>query len=109
MIKPTYHRQSRTPSSEQYQLMEGEQRLAHLDLHYGAREVFATLVLDRDISEEDALQLIEDIDENLVLSGEVTRDDFFVRVFVGHEMGLFNDELLRDDYVANGHEDLEGS
>jgi hypothetical protein len=87
--------------------MEAEQRLGHLDLHYGAREVFATLVLDRDVSEEEALQLIEDIDEDLVLSGEVARDDLFIRVYVGHEIGLYSDELMRDDFVANGHEDLE--
>jgi hypothetical protein len=107
MIKPTYHRQSRTFTSEQYQLMDGDQRLGHLDLHYGAREVFATLVLDREISEEDALQLIEDVDEDLVLSGEVSRDDFFIRVYVGREIGLYSDELMRDDYAANGHEDLD--
>jgi hypothetical protein len=87
--------------------MEAEQRLGHLDLHYGAREVFATLVLDRDVSEEEALQLIENIDEDLVLSGEVARDDLFIRVYVGHEIGLYSDELMRDDFVANGHEDLE--
>lgn len=106
-IKPIYHRQSRTASSEQYQLMDGEQRLAHLDLHFGASEVFATLVLDRELSEEETLQLIEQIDEDLVLSGEVARDDFFVRVYVGREVGLYTDELLRDEYAVDGHEDLE--
>jgi hypothetical protein len=107
MIKPTYHRQSRTPSSEQYQLMDGNQRLGHLDLHFAASEVFATLVLDRDLSEDEALQLIETIDEDLVLSGEVAREDFLVRVYVGRELGLYSDELMRDDYVADGHEEMD--
>jgi hypothetical protein len=101
MIKPIYHRQSRTPSSEQYQLMDGEQRLGHLDLHYGASEVFATLVLDNELAENDTSQLIDQIDEDLVLSGEVARENLFVRVYVGREIGLYSDEIRHDDYVAD--------
>jgi len=107
MIKPVYHRQSRTPSSEQYQLMQGEQRLGHLDLHFGSSEVFGTLVLDQELSDEEAAQLIEQIDEDLVLSSEVQRDDFLIRVFVGREVALFSDELLGDDFVVDGHEELD--
>jgi hypothetical protein len=107
MIRPVYHRQSRTLTSEQYQLMVGENRLGHLDLHFGSSEVFATLVLDRELSDEEAAQLIEQIDEDLVLSGEVQREDFLIRVFVGREVALFSDELLRDDFVEDGHEELD--
>jgi hypothetical protein len=106
MIRPVYHRQSRTPSSEQYQLMDGEQRLGHLDLHFGAAEAFGTLVLDKELSEDDVTQLIEQIDEDLVLSSEVMREDFLIRVYVGHEVGLFSDELLQDEVVLNGDEEL---
>ena len=107
MTKPIYHRQSRTPSSEQYQLMAGEQRLGHLDLHFGNSEVFATLVLDNEMADSDVEELIEQIDEDLVLSSDVAREDFFVRVYVGRELTLFSDELLHDEYVANGHEELD--
>ena len=107
MIKPVYHRQSRTSSSEQYQLLEGEDHLGYLDLHFGASEVFGTLVLARDLGEEHVTELIEQIDEDLVLSGEVPREDFLIRVFVGREVGLFSDELLRDEYVVDGHEEYD--
>jgi hypothetical protein len=106
-IKPIYHRQSRTLSSEQYQLMDGADRLGHLDLHFGATEVFGTLVLDRALSEEEMAQLIEQVDEDLVLSSEVAREDFFVRVYVGRELGLFSDDLLREEYVEDGHDGFE--
>ena len=107
MSKPIYHRQSRTPSSEQYQLMSDEQRLGHLDLHFGSSEVFGTLILDAEIPDKEIEELIEQIDEDLVLSSDVAREDFFVRVYVGREITLFSDELLHDEYVANGHEDLD--
>jgi hypothetical protein len=87
--------------------MDGEERLGHLDLHFGNAEVFGTLILDRDLSEDDATQLIEQIDEDLVLSGEVAREDFLIRVYIGREIGLFSDELLREEYVVDGHEELE--
>lgn len=107
MSKPTYHRQSRTPSSEQYQLMAGEQRLGHLDLHFGNSEVFATLVLDAEMPDSEIEELIERIDEDLVLSSDVAREDFFVRVYIGREVTLFSDELLHDEFVANGHEESD--
>ncbi len=105
MIKPIYHRQSRSLSSEQYQLMHGEERLGHLDLHFGSSEVFGTLVLDSELGEDETTQLIEQIDEDLVLSGEVPREDFLIRVFVGREVGLYSDELLREELAVDG-EDL---
>jgi hypothetical protein len=82
-----YHRQSRTMTSEQYQVFDGERRLGHLDLHYGQSDVAATLVLD------------EQIDEELVLTSDMPRDreDFLVRVFVGRELGLYSEDLLRDN------------
>jgi hypothetical protein len=44
-------------------------------------------------------QLIEQIDEELVLTSDMPRDreDFLVRVFVGRELGLYSEDLLRDN------------
>ena len=103
MITPIYNRQSRTLTSEQYTLLAGDQRLGHLDLHFGASDVYATLVLDRELDDVELAQLIEQIDDDLVEEG---RSDFLVRVYVGREVGLFSDEFLRDDYVENGHEEF---
>lgn len=99
MIKPIYHRQSRTLTSEQYQLMDGDQRLGHLDVHYGAADVNLTLVLERELPEQDVSTLIEQIDEDLILASDVLRDreDLLVRVFVGRELGFFSEELLHDE------------
>jgi hypothetical protein len=94
-----YHRQSRTMTSEQYQVFDGERRLGHLDLHYGQSDVAATLVLDDEMDEDQVAQLIEQIDEELVLTSDMPRDreDFLVRVFVGRELGLYSEDLLRDN------------
>lgn len=99
-----YHRQSRTLTSEQYQVFDGEQRLGHLDLHYGQADVSATLVLDREVNEDEVARLIEQIDEELILTSDLPRDreDLLVRVFVGHEIGLYSEDLLRDNLDPAG-------
>jgi len=109
MINPVYHRQSRTPHSEQYELMNNGEKLGHLDLHFGTTEVFATLVTVQELPEEDLTQLIERIDEDLVLSADVARDDLYVHVYVGREVELYNADLLQEEYIANGHEPFEES
>jgi hypothetical protein len=108
-MKPVYHRQSRTLSSEQYQILDGDQRLGHLDLHFGANEVFGTLVLGHELPEPEITRLIEQIDDDLVMSAEVPREDFMIRVFLGREvgMGFYSDEILQDDIVGDGHEEFE--
>ncbi|HEX2035011.1 MAG TPA: hypothetical protein VHS99_12570, partial [Chloroflexota bacterium] len=76
-----FERQYRTPHSEGYHLLAGETRFGHLDLHFTNNSVYATLVLERPTTEEQVLDLIEKIDESLVLSAEVERDDLLVTVF----------------------------
>lgn len=94
-----YHRQTRTLTSEQFQVFDGETRLGHLDLHYGQADVSATLVLDKEIDEDAIAKLIEQIDEELVVTSDLPRDreDLLVRVYVGREVGFYSEDLLRDE------------
>jgi hypothetical protein len=89
-----FERQYRTPSSEGYHVLAGETRLGHLDLHFTHSSVYATLVLESTLTEEQVLDLIERIDESLVLSAEVERDDLLVTVFQGRQTGLYSDDYL---------------
>jgi hypothetical protein len=107
MTNLIYRRQSRTPSSEQYQVLEGEQSLGHLDLHFGSSEVYGSLMLELETPEDRVVQIIDTIDQDLVLSSDIAREDFLVRVYVGREVGFYSDALTRDEYVSDGHEELE--
>ena len=42
------------------------------------------------------LDLIERIDDALVLSAEVARDDFLVTVYPGQETGFYSDDFLAE-------------
>jgi hypothetical protein len=55
--------------------------------------------LDQEIDEDAIAALIEQIDEELVVTSDLPRDreDLMVRVFVGREIGFYSEDLLRDD------------
>jgi hypothetical protein len=91
-----FERQYRTPYSEGYHLLAGDSRLGHLDLHFTTATVYATLVVETSLTEEQVLDLIERIDESLVLSAEVARDDLMVTVYEGRQTGLYSDEFLEE-------------
>ena len=67
-----------------------------MDLHYTETIVCGTLVVEQDLVEDDILDLTEQIDDELVMSANVQRDDFVVSVFRGQEVGTYSDEFFGD-------------
>jgi hypothetical protein len=69
-----------------------------------------TLILERELEETDLTKLIEQIDEDLVLSADMPRDDFLVSVYVGKDIGFYSDEYFADesDNDTGYGEDEEG-
>lgn len=105
-----FDRQFRTPYSEGYHMMTGDSRLGSLDLHFTATTVHCTLMLERQLDQEALAKLIEQIDEDLVLSADVPRDDFLVSVYIGTEAGFFNDTFRADQEeltLGEGEEEEE--
>ncbi len=104
-----FTRQYRTPHSEGYLLSLRSDELGRVDLHYGYESIFATLVLVREIHESEILNLIQEIDDRIALSAESSRDDFYVTVYEGREVGFYTDDYLtehrrRERGEANGQE-----
>ncbi len=84
-------------------------RVGSLDLHFTSTTVHCTLVLERELPAADLAKLIEQIDEDLVLSADTPRDDFLVSVYIGKEVGFFNDDFRADqeEISLGGEEDEE--
>lgn len=100
MAQYSYDRHVRTPYSEGYEIRDGERRIGHLDLHYASQEVYATLVVEDELTEDALLEIIEQIDDDLVLSAEMPRQDFMVNVYQGRDVGLYNDDFLRERHAG---------
>lgn len=97
-----FERHFRTPYSEGYYIMQGNtvqnhNRLGTVDIHFTTTAVHGTLILERELEEADLTKLIEQIDEDLVLSADMPRDDFLVSVYVGKDIGFYSDEYFTED------------
>jgi hypothetical protein len=97
-----FERHFRTPYSESYYIMQGvgmqtNNRLGTVDIHFTSTAVHGTLILERDLEEIELTKLIEQIDEDLVLSADMPRDDFLVSVYVGRDVGFYSDEYFAEE------------
>ncbi|MBI3978596.1 MAG: hypothetical protein HY331_10475 [Chloroflexi bacterium] len=97
MAEYRFERQSRTLSSEQYIIREGDQRVGRVDLHFTQSVVHATLAVEERLTEDEIMDLIDLIDEDLVSSSDVPRDDFVIAVYQGREVGVYSDDFFEGE------------
>lgn len=107
-----FERHCRTQSSESYLIKRDTLDIGMVDLHFTVSAVYATLTVVDGIDGDEVQELIELIDEDLVITADVPRDDFVVSVFQGRMLGVYSDDLLDDeeddeedelDEQRNGH------
>ena len=99
-----YDRLCRTPSSEAYLLSQQDEPIGRVELHFTSNVVYGLVILERELPEEEVLDLIERIDDDLVWSADLPRDDFVVTVYQGREIGVYSDSSYDDeDEESNGH------
>lgn len=98
MADYNFERDCRTAHSEAYYISSAnDERLGRVDIHFTPSVVYATLNVNEGVSQEEIQNLIEAIDEQLVMSADVLRDDFVVAVYQGREVGIFSDEDLEEE------------
>jgi hypothetical protein len=108
MAEYQFEREARTPFSESYAVEQDGDAIGRVDLHFTpSGVVHATLCVPEDFDEDDVQGLIGDIDERLVLTTDIYRDDFVVTVWRGAMGGVYSededdDELDEEDSRGNG-------
>jgi hypothetical protein len=100
-----YDRVCRTSQSEAYLLSEGDAPFGRVDLHFGASVVHGVLIVERSMSDEDLHGLVRRIDDDLVWTADLPREDFLVTVYRGSEVGVISDEVDEDDDEADVEDD----
>lgn len=85
--------------------LQSNNRLGTVDIHFTSTAVHGTLILERELEEAELTKLIEQIDEDLVLSADMPRDDFLVSVYVGRDVGFYSDEYFAEDNNETAFED----
>jgi hypothetical protein len=80
---PRFERVCRTSSSEAYLVVDGEDVVARVDLHFTTSVVYGVLIVERDFETDELTELRDEIDEELVQTADVPRDDFLLAVYRG--------------------------
>lgn len=99
-----FERQYRTPHSEGYLITEDGDRLGKIDLHYTPTVVYATMIVEKELEEDDILDLVEKADDDIVLTADVPRDDLVISVYHGKDIGTYSDEYFEEE-EEEGEED----
>ena len=99
-----FERDCRTPYSESHTILESEEAVGRVDLHFTPTVVHGTLCVPESLTQGDIQELIEAIDDELVDAVGVSREEFIVHVYQGREVGVFSD----NDFGQNGNGE-EGS
>ncbi len=86
-----FERESRTPHSESYTILEEGGIIGRIDIHFQGPNVVATLCTTADANEERIQQLIDAADERLVMTADPYREDFIVTVWKGSPAGVYSD------------------
>jgi hypothetical protein len=97
MAEYRFERECRTAHSEAYLIVDGDEQVGKVDIHFTPSIVYATLCIGEKMTQDDIQDLIDTIDEDLVMSADVARDDFIVTVYQGREVGVFSDEEFEEE------------
>lgn len=83
METPHFERICRTASSEAYLVVDGEEVMARVDLHFTSGIVYGVMIVEGDIDDDAITALRTEIDDELVQTADVSRDDFLLAVYRG--------------------------
>jgi hypothetical protein len=102
----TFVRDVRTEASEIFTVLEEDEELGRLDVHYGPDTAYASLFLFRVVGEERIRDLIAAIDKQIVSSvlPPYDRLDFLTTVFHGQSIGTYGDPRPEEELgTENGN------
>jgi hypothetical protein len=103
MSKFYFERECRTANSECYTVLQSENAVGRVDIHFADTVVHATLNIAEDLTTEEIQDLVDTIDEELIDSVGIARQEVIVHVHQGRDLGVFS---TRNFEGNGGHERL---
>lgn len=101
MINFYFERECRTPQSECYTVMQDDTALGRVDIHFAQNIIHATLSIAESLTNDEIQDLVDTIDEELLDSLGITRQEVIVHVHQGRDLGVFS---TRNFDGNGGHE-----
>jgi hypothetical protein len=85
-----FERECRTPHSECYTILNEDRSVGRVDIHFADSVIHATLSVDESLTTEDIQDLIDVIDEELLDSVGIVRQEVIIHVHQGRDMGVYS-------------------
>ena len=96
-----FEREVRTDQSECYTVLQEENAVGRLDVHFANQVVHATLNVAESLTSDDIQDLIDTMDEELIDAVGVARQELIVHVHQGRDLGVFTSRNFESN---GGHE-----
>jgi hypothetical protein len=93
-----FERECRTPNSECYTVLEDETAVGRVDIHFTVSVIHATLNVTESLTTERIQDLIDTVDEELMDSVGITRQEVIIHVHQGRDLGV----ITARDFEGNG-------
>ena len=104
MGKFYFERECRTSFSECYTVLREEDALGRVDIHFADTVVHATLSIAENLTTEEIQDLVNTVDEELVDSVGINRQEVIVHVHQGRDLGVFSTR----NFEGNGGRERTG-
>ncbi len=85
-----FERECRTPYSECYTVVKDEDAVGRVDIHFADTVVHASLSVTESLTTEEIQDVIDTVDEELVDSVGITKQELIVHVHQGRDLGVFS-------------------
>ena len=88
--KFNFERECRTLQSECYTVLEEQNSVGRVDIHFTDTVIHATLSIIDNLTNDQIQDLIDTIDEDLMDSVGINRQEVIVHVHQGRDLGVFS-------------------
>ncbi len=93
-----FERECRTATSECHTILQEENPIGRVDVHFANPDIHATLNVSESLTNDDIQDLIDTIDEEILDSVGIVRQEVIVHVHQGQDLGVFSTR----NFTGNG-------
>ena len=98
-----FERECRTPDSEGYTIVEDDVGVGRVDVHFADGVVHATVNVAESLTASSIQELIDTIDQELVDSVGIIREDMIVHVHQGRDLGVYSGPKYEENGGGRPH------
>ncbi len=98
-----YEREVRTPHSEAYLILDGEQPVGRIDTHFMPGLAHVAVAVTPNVTPEQIEEILSDIDADMLNTVGTERDTHHFHVFQGNEIRVFSNAGYDDYPGGNGN------